>query len=352
MSRFFKKKIESLTVSQILKLANAKLEEKGDSDALQDVKIFDIQPVSTAKSSDITFFTNPKYASALKTTEAGACLIKAEHLSLLNSNTIPIITADPHLAFALIIQEFYGSSEIQMPSESKETFISASAKISATAKIGKNVKIFDNVVISENVEIDDNSVIMPNSFIGSGVKIGKNTIIHDCTSIMFAIIGDNSIIRSGARIGTSGFGFVPNFKTGEHFYVPQIAGVIVGSRVDVGANTVIDRGCLEDTIIEDNVKLDNLVHIGHGVHVKSSCFIAAGAGIAGSAEIGKFVFVGGQVGIAPHTKIADFTQITPQSGVINDVEIPKTVISGSPALPKLKWQKMQIKMQQLVSKKN
>jgi UDP-3-O-[3-hydroxymyristoyl] glucosamine N-acyltransferase len=352
MSKFFKKKIEFLTVSQVLKLTNAKLEEKVDADALQDIKIFDIKPVSTAKSSDITFFTNPKYTSALKVTEARACLVKAEHLSFLNSNTIPIITADPHFAFALILQEFYGNSEIQMQEESKEAFISTTAKIAATAKIGKNVKIFDNVVISENVEIDDNSIIMPNSFIGSGVKIGKNNTIHDCTSIMFATIGNNCIIRSGVRIGTSGFGFVPNFKTGEHFYIPQISGVIIGDKVDIGANTVIDRGCLEDTIIEDNVKLDNLVHIGHGVHVKSSCFIAAGAGIAGSAEIGKFVFVGGQVGIAPHTKIADFTQITPQSGVINDVEMPKTVISGSPALPKLKWQKMQIKMQQLVSKKN
>jgi UDP-3-O-[3-hydroxymyristoyl] glucosamine N-acyltransferase len=352
MSKFFKKKIEFLTISQILKLTNSKLKEGGDSDALQDVKIFDIQPVSTAKSSDITFFTNPKYTSALKATEAGACLIKAEHLSFLNSNTIPIITADPHLAFALIIQEFYGNSEIQMPSESKETFISASAKISATAKIGKNVKIFENVVISENVEIDENSIIMPNSFIGAGVKIGKNTTIHDSTSIMFAIIGNNCIIRSGVRIGTSGFGFVPNFKTGEHFYIPQISSVIIGDKVDIGANTVIDRGCLEDTIIEDNVKIDNLVHVGHGVHIKSSCFIAAGVGIAGSAEVGKFVFVGGQVGIAPHIKIADFTQIIPQSGVANDITTPKTVISGSPAIPKIKWQKMQIKMQQLVSKKN
>lgn len=350
MTTFFRKKIEYLTVSRILTLTGSSL-QKNDSETLE-MKIFDVKSLAVAENSHITFFANTKYTNFLENTKAGFCLIKKDQTSLLNPDCVAIINDDPYYAFAILMNEFYGSSEIEGYENGMEEFFATSAQISESAKIGKNVRIFENVVISNNAEIGDNTTILPNAFIGNGVKIGKNVIIHDNASIMFAEIGDNSIIRSGARIGNSGFGFAPNLKNGKHLYIPQISSVIIGKNVDIGANSCIDRGCLENTIIEDNVKIDNLVQIGHGTHVKSSCFIAGATAIAGSVEIGKFVFMGGQVGIVPHVKIADFVQIVPQSGITSDVKIPGSIIAGTPAVPKMVWHKMQIKMQQLLSKKN
>jgi UDP-3-O-[3-hydroxymyristoyl] glucosamine N-acyltransferase len=167
---------------------------------------------------------------------------------------------------------------------------------------------------------------------------------------MFAKIGENCIIRSGVRIGTSGFGFAPNLKTGKHTYIPQISGVKIGNFVDIGANTAIDRGCLEDTEIMDNAKVDNLVQVAHGVKIGMATFIAGQTGIAGSGEIGNFCFLGAQVGVAGHIHIADFTQVAGKSGVAKTVKEKGQVIAGFPAIPKIQWDRMQIKLKNLIFK--
>jgi UDP-3-O-[3-hydroxymyristoyl] glucosamine N-acyltransferase len=247
---------------------------------------------------------------------------------------------------------FYGESEIEFLTKGVyDQYIDATANLGKGVTLGKNVKIFSNVVISSNTIIGNNVIILPNTFIGANVKIGDNTIIHDGCSLMFCDIGNNCVIRSGARIGTSGFGFAPNLKTGKHLYIHQIAKVILGNELDIGANTVLDRGCLEDTIVGDNTKIDNLVQIAHGVSIGKSVFIAGQTGIAGSTNVGNFVFMGAQVGVTGHIHIGDYTQIVGKSGIMHSIEENGTVVAGYPAMSKNNWQRINIKLKQLITKK-
>lgn len=345
---YFPKKIEFLTIERILELTDSSLIEKNEE--ILKTKIFDVKSLKTSQKANLSFYTNPKYINFLKDVNATACFIKEEKAGRLKNGVIPIINKDPHRAFVVILNEFYGQSELEASLKFTTEKIAKTAKIGQNSKIGQNPQIFDNVVISDDAEIGDNVIIMPNTFIGAQVKIGNNCIIHDNCSLMFTKLGNNCIIRSGARIGTSGFGFVPNFKTGEHCYIPQVSGVVMGNNVDIGANSIIDRGCLENTEVGDNAKLDNLVQIGHGAKIGSSAFIAAQAGLAGSSEIGKFVFMGPQSGVAGHLKVADFTTIIPQSGIAQDVKTPHTILAGTPAIPKAIWERLNVKIQRLLMK--
>jgi UDP-3-O-[3-hydroxymyristoyl] glucosamine N-acyltransferase len=343
--QYFEKKIESLTVSEVLSLTDALLSSKDD--AILKRHIFGLNTLLMASENEVSFYSNSKYAKELSDTKAGLCFIKQEDVHRLNQNSIALISRDPYLCFAKLLTHFYGNNELEgLEIEGIHT----SASIAKTAKIGNGVKLAQNVVISENVILGDGVIILPNTFIGFGVKIGKNTIIHDNCSIMFAEIGEESIIRSGARIGTSGFGFAPNLKTGKHVYIPQISGVKIGNFVDIGANTVIDRGALETTEIMDNAKLDNLIQIAHGVKIGTSTFIAGQVGIAGSTEVGNFCFLGAQVGVNGHIKIADFTQVGGKAGVVNSVKEKGQILSGFPAIPKIQWNRMQVKLKKLISK--
>ena len=339
---FLEKKIDSLTLKQVADLTSSFIDSGSE-----DVRINDIKSIMQAGSGDITFYYKPKYEKFLHNTKATACIIFERDRSKLPKHVIPIISKEPYLAFAILLRELYGTSEI----DSVEKQIDGSAKIHSSVKLGNNISIRENVVISKDVEIADNVVIMPNTFIGPKVKIGKGSVIHDNCSIMFTHIGENCIIRSGARVGTSGFGFIPNLKTGQHLQIPQIAGVIIGNNVDIGANTAIDRGAVENTIIEDNVKIDNLVQIAHGVKVGASTFIVSQSGVAGSAIIGKGCLIGAQAGVVDNVQIADFTKCIARAAVAQDITIPGCEVAGFPAIPKLDWIKIHLKLKKLISKK-
>jgi UDP-3-O-[3-hydroxymyristoyl] glucosamine N-acyltransferase len=342
----FPKKQEHFTIKEILSLINCTL--KNESEEILSTKIYNIATLGKAQSGDVSFYSNPSYIHQLKETKASACFIKEASLEKLPQNTIALISADPYLAFSNFLRALYGEDELMFY---KQQGIHSSAHIHPSAVVGNNVRIFPNVVISEDAKLEDGVTILPNTFIGSKVKIGKNSIIHDNCSIMFADIGEGCIIRSGVRIGASGFGFAPNLKTGKHAYIPQICGVKIGNFVDVGANTTIDRGALEETEIGDNVKLDNLIQIGHGVKIGRSTFVAAQTGIAGSADVGNFCFIGPQAGIVGHIKVADFTQVVAGSGVMKAVPIAGQVLAGWPAVLKGKWDRMQVKLQQSIFNK-
>lgn len=349
---FFKKRFEYLLLSDVLGLTGSTvpsyISEKFERDYLA-LKIHGLASLKDAEVGDLSFLSNPKYVKFAEKTKASFCFVKQNHVERFEgSEVIPIINSDPYLAFALVLRKLYGSDEEIL--ESSNSFIAQNSTIHNSAKIGKNVRIGANVFVAEGSVIGDEVTIMPNSFIGKNVTIGEKTIIHDNVSLMFCSVGASCIIRSGARIGTSGFGFVPNLKTGEHIYIPQVAGVVIGKNVDIGANTTIDRGCVENTVIGDNTKIDNLVQVGHGVRIGKSTFIAGQTGIAGSAEIGDFVFIGAQVGIAGHIKIADFTQIVGKSGVMEDITEVNTKIAGMPSMPKRKWERLNIIMKKLAFK--
>jgi UDP-3-O-[3-hydroxymyristoyl] glucosamine N-acyltransferase len=339
---YFEKKNQSIKLKDLLTLTGAMME---NNDFLEK-EIFGINTLAKSAENEISFYSNFKYAQDLANTKAFACFIKENDATKLPKNVIPLLHKDPYFAFAVILNYFYGSNEFTQ----KQAGTHPSAIISKTAKIGANASIGANVVISEDVNIAEDVTIMPNTFIGEKVSLGKGTIVHDNCSIMFATIGENCIIRSGARIGISGFGFAPNLKTGKHLYIPQIAGVKIGNFVDIGANTAIDRGCLEDTEIMDNAKLDNLIQVAHGVKIGSSTFVAGQTGFAGSSKIGNFCFVGAQVGVAGHLEVADFTQVGGKSGIIKSITEKGQTVAGFPAIPKIKWDRMQIKLKNLIFK--
>jgi UDP-3-O-[3-hydroxymyristoyl] glucosamine N-acyltransferase len=200
--------------------------------------------------------------------------------------------------------------------------------ISSRANIHASVKIGLNTIIEEDVVIGEGTVIEHNSTIHRGVVIGKNCHISSNCTVSHAIIGDNCTIYPGARIGQDGFGYAPSSKGIKK--VMQLGRVILQDFVDVGTNTCIDRGAIEDTIIMAGTKLDNLIQIAHNVQIGRNCFFAAQVGIAGSVTIGDQAMVGGQVGIAGHLSLGNGVMIAAQSGIMNDCNDNSTLM-GSPA---------------------
>lgn len=314
-------KIKAITLEDVGNIVNGKvLGEKT-------VKIDDISALHNATNTSLSLFTGVfAYLEKLQNTKALACFVKDVDIKKLPESVIAIEVQDPYLAMAQTVHQLIGCGEVHnlefLTKEEKPSGVSPMAVVSKCAKIGKNV------------------IIMPNAYIGVNVEIQDDVVIHACASLEHCRIGQNSIVRSGARIGTMGFGFVPNFQNGEHFLVPQISRAILGKSVDVGANTCIDRGFLTDTIIDDYTKIDNLCHIAHGVEIGKSCFLAGCVGIAGGAKIGNFCMFGGNSVVAGNVVIADFTQVVGMSGITSDVLKSKQILAGMPAVSSTKWKRM------------
>lgn len=309
----------NVTLADVEKVTGAVLSDKSK----ESEKISHIATMTSATPDDICFFYDRKSKDKVAEIKAKACITTEELLSFLPQRVIPLISDNPKIAFIKLNEYMY--------SEKKHTAgIDASAKIASGAKLGQNCYVGANVVIEDNVTIGDNCVIEPNVFIAHDCIIGNNCKIGSNASIAYSIIGDNCYIYSGARIGFDGFGFqLINYQ---HHRIPQLGRVIIGNDVEIGANTCIDRGALDDTIIEDGSRIDNLVQIAHNDKLGKGCVIVAQVGIAGSCTLGDFVVLGGQVGLADHLNIGSGAQIAAQSGAMRDVEAG-AVVMGSPCVP-------------------
>lgn len=289
-----------------------------------DIKIsdiaHDIATLELARPCDISFLTNRKYLAQLGKTKALACIISRDFTGDAPKNLWLLVSDNPHRSYAQISQAFYPETRAAR----------ASGNISASAKIGKNCEFGHNVVIEDNVEIGDDSYIDHNTVIKAGVVIGKRAKIGANVTISHAIIGDDILILPGVSIGQDGFGFATD--KGKHYKIPQVGRVIIGSDVEIGAGTTIDRGAIADTIIADMCRLDNLVQIGHNAQIGKGSIIVAQVGISGSTKIGNYCVIGGQVGIAGHLNIGNYVQAAGQSGITKDLE-DKAVVGGTPAVP-------------------
>ena len=179
-------------------------------------------------------------------------------------------------------------------------------------------------------------MIGPNAIIGPNVQIGRNTSVCAGASVIHALVGDNVIIHNGVRIGSDGFGFA--MGSGGHLKIPQVGRVVIQDRVEIGANTCIDRGSNRDTIVGEGTKIDNLVMIGHNVVIGQHCVIVGQVGIAGSSELGDYVVLGGQAAVNGHVKIGSGAQIAGLSGVSTDVA-PGAQLGGVPARNIRHWMK-------------
>ncbi len=310
---------DNVTLADVAKVTDSVLQREDKASLI----IGDIATIKKATDKDICFFYDRKSKEAASGMNALACVTTADLAPLVPKNVVVLINDNPKLAYIKLNEYMYS---LRKPSPG----IDATAKIAKSAKIGKDCFIGANVVIGDNVEIDDNCRIEPNVVIEQGCKIGKRTRIAANASIAYAIIGSDCYIYSGARIGCDGFGF--QLINGQHHRIEQLGRVIIGNDVEIGANACIDRGALDDTIIGDGCRIDNLVQIAHNDKLGCGCVIVAQVGIAGSCTLGNYVVCGGQVGLADHLNIGDGVQIAAQSGVMRDIE-PGSVMMGSPCVP-------------------
>ena len=303
-----------------------------NSDINEDEVFTNINSISNAGNQDISFFSNIKYLDSIKLTKAKACLIKKDYINYLPFNCKPMIVEEPYLAFA-VLTNLFKTSEIKSNGE-----ISKNSFLDKNSNIHKNVQINPFCSIENETEIMENVIIGSNSKIGPNVIINKNCIIHDNVSISNSIIMENCEIKSGARIGLSGFGFEEKSKKKIHHY----GNVVINENTTIGSNTTIDRAVFESTSIGKYSQIDNLVQIAHNVTIGTHAIIAAQVGIAGSTNIGNFVKIGGQAGVSGHLKIGNNVTIAAKSGVTKNIDDNK-VVAGFPAKDIRLWKKEIIK---------
>ena len=268
----------------------------GDSDVL----ISQIATLDSAKADQIAFLANSKYRSQLESTKAGAIIVGAADAEL---TPIPRIVCDNPYAYFAKLSAFLNQPPAAIAG------IHPSAVIGEGANVSSSAQIDAHVVIGAGAQIGARSVIMSGCHIGEGAIIGENARLYPRVVVYHGcIIGDNLIAHSGVVIGADGFGIA--MEGGRWLKIPQIGRVVIGDDVEIGANTTIDRGALDDTVIEDDVKLDNQIQIAHNVRIGAHTAIAGCVGIAGSTTIGRYCRIGGSAGILGHLQIADYVDVS------------------------------------------
>jgi UDP-3-O-[3-hydroxymyristoyl] glucosamine N-acyltransferase len=314
-----------------LKEVAAKLgvELDAHSPAQAEVEISGVAGIEEARAGQVTFLTNPKYAFALKNTQASAVLVGKDHVGLPTATTAALRTKNPYFAFARAIELFYSAPKY-VPG------IHPTAVVDASAKIGKNAHIGAYAVVGKNVTIGDGCVLLPHVVVYEGVHIGNNFFAHAHAVVReHCRIGNDLILQNGAVVGADGFGFAKD-DAGKWHKIVQSGTTLIGNGVEIQANACVDRASIGETRVADGAKIDNLVQVGHGSSVGEQTLLCAQVGLAGSTEVGSNVILAGQVGVAGHCKIGDGAIATAQSGIPNDVEGGKTV-SGYPAIDNKQW---------------
>lgn len=285
------------------------------------IKITEIADLINAKKNSISFFSNIKYQDHLKKTKASAIFTKKKYRALIPKKIVAIICKDPEIAFIKTANFFYPDSYFSKVSNNSLNLKDISKNFK-TLKHGINLYLEKDVKIGKNVFIGNNVTIKKNCLIGNNVIIGSNVILENTK------ISNNVHIGDGSVLGKKGFGF--RFINKKCLRIPHLGNVIIGRDCEIGANCVIDRGSIKNTIISDRTFLDNLVHVAHNVSIGKDCIIAGQVGIAGSTTIGNNVVIGGQAGISGHLKIGNNVNIGGKSGVVKNIEDNQTVM-GYPA---------------------
>ena len=306
-----------------------------------DVKIEKVAPPLLADENTLALALGEEEIANLEQSKA-KCALTPLGVSLENISTIEV--ERPRLAMMKLLHVFYEAPDAPVG-------VHPSAVIHPEAKLGKNVSIGPNVVIGRGTVIGDNTKILANVYIGKFAKIGENCLFHPGVNIGdFIQIGNRAIIHHGASIGADGFSFVTEtpdnieqakqdgeIKGGKEnqkvYKIPSLGSVVIADDVEIGANTTIDRGTVENTTIGAQTKIDNLVQIGHNCKIGKACMIVSQVGIAGSCVVGDRVVIAGQAGLADHISVGDDSIILAQAGVTKS-HPHKTVLMGAPALPR------------------
>jgi len=309
-----------MKLAEIAAALNAKLEN-----ADPDTEISGVAGIEEATAGQVTFVANPKYASDARKTRATAIIVSEE---------FPVIGAgllrsqNPYLAFARAINLFYKCPDYPAG-------VHPTAVIAASARVGGNAHVGAYVVIDEDVSLGDDAVLLPHVVIYRGARIGNHFFAHAHAVVReHCILGDHVVLQNGVIVGCDGFGFV---RDGDHWEkITQSGPAVLEDKVEVQANSCIDRASVGETRIAAGAKIDNLVQVGHGSAVGENTLLCAQVGLAGSSVIGKNVILAGQVGVAGHCKVGDGVTVTAQSGTHGDIP-PGAMVSGSPAFDHKQW---------------
>lgn len=292
-----------------------------------DVRITQVATLESAGPGQISFYASSRYRAQLEQTRADAVIV--DRASVDSTKRPRIVCKDPYAYFARV-------SALLNPPEEVVPGIHALATIHPSARVATSACIGPFVAVAAGVEVGDRSVIESGCVVGENVRIGSDCHLYSRVSIYHGcIIGDRVILHSGVVIGADGFGLA--WEGGRWHKIPQIGRVLVGDDVEVGANTTIDRGALDDTVIEEGVKLDNQIQIGHNCRIGAHTAMAGCAGVAGSTRIGRYCRIGGRALIGGHLEIADNVEISGGTGVSKSILKAGTYTSVFPFSTHKEW---------------
>jgi UDP-3-O-[3-hydroxymyristoyl] glucosamine N-acyltransferase len=305
----------------------------GVSQAADPVRIDRIGPLEGATPSTITFLASPRLRRSLPASKAGCVIVAPALRDMAAERGAAIVTPDPYLYYARLSQ--WWAARTRPPAVAGAH---PSAWVDPSAQIGENASIGPFAMIEAEASIGNGAVIGAHCFIGRAARIGSGTKL--AARVTFGercTIGERGFLNSGVVIGADGFGFAPT--EGRWEKIEQLGAVVIGDDVDIGANTCIDRGALDDTVIGNGVKLDNLIQIGHNVRIGNHVAVAGCAGIAGSAVIGNHCTIGGAAMIGGHLELADNVHISAGTLIIRSLRQPGMYTGIFPVADNATWEK-------------
>ncbi len=287
-----------------------------------------------ASPSQLSFLSNSKYAAQLGASCAGVVVLREENLA--DCATAALIARDPYVAYAQIAVLFE-----RLPAAAPG--VHPSAVVAAGAQISDSASIGPCCVIEKGAVIGDGAILGPHCIIGEDCTVGaQSRLVARVTLVTRVTLGRRVLVHPGAVIGSDGFGLAFDRNASEHggwIKLPQLGGVRIGDDCEIGANTTIDRGALDDTVLEEDVRLDNQIQIAHNVHVGAHTAMAGCAAVAGSAKIGRYCMIGGNAGVLGHLELADRVTITAKSLVTHSIREPGEYSSGVPLQDNRQWRK-------------
>jgi UDP-3-O-[3-hydroxymyristoyl] glucosamine N-acyltransferase len=294
------------------------------------LRISRVATLSHADTGALSFLANTRYRRQMESTRATAVLVGPEDAAV--CPVAALIDPNPYLAYARI-------ADLLHPQAPSAAGIHPSAVASAGARIAPSASVGPLAIIEDGVEIGERVFVGPGCIVQQGAQIGADSRLTARVNVCAAVrIGRRCIVHAGAVIGADGFGFAAN--AGTWVKVPQVGSVQIGDDVEIGANTTIDRGAIDDTVVEHGVKLDNQIQVGHNVTIGAHTAVAGCVGISGSTTIGKRCMIGGGVGIAGHLTIADDVVVTGCSLVSASIRQAGSYSSGMPAVETRLWRRM------------
>jgi UDP-3-O-[3-hydroxymyristoyl] glucosamine N-acyltransferase len=293
------------------------------------ILIHRVTTLTKAGPGDVSFLSNPRYRRHLAETQAAAVILGSEDAA--HCPVPALVSKNPYLAFAKAVA-------VLNPIPLSQQGVHPSAVLDPTAEVDESAWIGPLSVVEAGARIEARVVIGPGCVVGMESRIGpESRLVANVTVCHGVRIGARVVLHPGAVIGGDGFGLA---RDGERWFkIPQVGGVIIGDDVEIGANTTVDRGTLEDTVVEEDVRIDNQVQIAHNCHIGAHTAIAGCVGIAGSARIGRRCTIAGAVGIAGHLEICDDVHVTAMSMVVQPITEPGIYSSNLPAEPNRQWRR-------------